>query len=53
MGISHELGAKVPFCPIVGSELFSTEVKKTEVLTCALRRAIGLFFVFCFFFCFV
>ena len=42
MGISHELGAKVPFCPIVGSELFSSEVKKTEVLTCALRRAIGL-----------
>ena len=32
LAISQELGAKVPFCPMVGSEVYSTEVKKTEVL---------------------
>ncbi|KAI0297485.1 RuvB-like helicase 1 [Multifurca ochricompacta] len=42
LAISHELGAKVPFCPMVGSEVYSTEVKKTEVLAEAFRRAIGL-----------
>ncbi|KAH8109466.1 RuvB-like helicase 1 [Phellopilus nigrolimitatus] len=42
LAISHELGAKVPFCPIVGSEVYSTEVKKTEVLSATFRRAIGL-----------
>ena len=33
---------KVPFCPMVGSEVYSTEVKKTEVLMEHFRRAIGL-----------
>ncbi|KAI0773539.1 RuvB-like helicase 1 [Fomes fomentarius] len=42
LAISHELGAKVPFCPMVGSEVYSTEVKKTEVLAEVFRRAIGL-----------
>ncbi|KAI0247798.1 RuvB-like helicase 1 [Lactifluus subvellereus] len=42
LAISHELGTKVPFCPMVGSEVYSTEVKKTEVLAEAFRRAIGL-----------
>ncbi|KIM49837.1 hypothetical protein M413DRAFT_408148 [Hebeloma cylindrosporum] len=42
LAISHELGAKVPFCPMVGSEVYSAEVKKTEVLAEAFRRAIGL-----------
>ncbi|KAJ7487642.1 RuvB-like helicase 1 [Mycena galericulata] len=42
LAISHELGAKVPFCPMVGSEVYSTEVKKTEVLAELFRRAIGL-----------
>ncbi|TDL18405.1 RuvB-like helicase 1 [Rickenella mellea] len=42
LAISHELGSKVPFCPIVGSEVYSTEVKKTEVLSETFRRAIGL-----------
>lgn len=42
MAVSHELGSKVPFCPIVGSEVYSTEVKKTEVLAESFRRAIGL-----------
>jgi DNA helicase TIP49 (TBP-interacting protein) len=32
----------VPFCPMVGSEVYSTEVKKTEVLMENFRRAIGL-----------
>ena len=42
LAVSHELGVKVPFCPMVGSEVYSTEVKKTEVLTLeAFRRAIG------------
>ncbi|RDB20265.1 RuvB-like helicase 1 [Hypsizygus marmoreus] len=42
LAVSHELGPKVPFCPMVGSEVYSTEVKKTEVLAEAFRRAIGL-----------
>ncbi|EJD40003.1 TIP49-domain-containing protein [Auricularia subglabra TFB-10046 SS5] len=32
LAISHALGIKVPFCPMVGSEVYSAEVKKTEVL---------------------
>ncbi|KAM7496726.1 hypothetical protein LguiA_021140 [Lonicera macranthoides] len=32
----------VPFCPMVGSEVYSSEVKKTEVLMENFRRAIGL-----------
>ncbi|CCO33069.1 RuvB-like protein 1 (pontin 52) [Rhizoctonia solani AG-1 IB] len=42
LAISQELGAKVPFCPMVGSEVYSAEVKKTEVLAEVFRRAIGL-----------
>ncbi|ANB11581.1 RuvB family ATP-dependent DNA helicase pontin [Sugiyamaella lignohabitans] len=42
LAISQELGPKVPFCPIVGSEIFSAEVKKTEALMENFRRAIGL-----------
>lgn len=42
LGISQELGPRVPFCPIVGSELYSAEVKKTEALMENFRRAIGL-----------
>eukprot|EP00887_Chlorella_sp_A99_P007998 scaffold12.g7998.t1 len=42
LGIAQELGTKVPFCPMVGSEVYSTEVKKTEVLMENFRRAIGL-----------
>ena len=33
---------QVPFSPMVGSEVFSTEIKKTEVLMENFRRAIGL-----------
>ncbi|KIO29160.1 hypothetical protein M407DRAFT_70971 [Tulasnella calospora MUT 4182] len=42
LAISQELGSKVPFCPMVGSEVYSTEVKKTEVLAEVFRRAIGI-----------
>ena len=42
LGIAQELGSKVPFCPMVGSEVYSSEVKKTEILMENFRRAIGL-----------
>lgn len=42
MAVSKELGAKVPFCPMVASEVYSTEIKKTGVLMENFRRAIGL-----------
>ena len=43
LAVAQELGTKVPFCPMVGSEVYSTEVKKTEVLAETFRRAIGAF----------
>lgn len=42
LAVAQDLGPKVPFCPMVGSEVYSTEVKKTEVLMENFRRAIGL-----------
>merc|ERR1711937_448390 len=42
LGVAQELGTKVPFCPMVGSEVYSSEVKKTEVLMENFRRSIGL-----------
>ncbi len=42
LAISQELGPKVPFCPMVGSEVYSSEVKKTEILYENFRRSIGL-----------
>ncbi|KAJ3292998.1 RuvB-like protein 1 [Borealophlyctis nickersoniae] len=42
LALSQELGPKVPFCPMVGSEVYSAEIKKTEVLMENFRRAIGL-----------
>ena len=42
LAISAELGPKVPFCPMVGSEVYSTEVKKTEILMENFRREIGI-----------
>lgn len=41
LAMAQELGDKVPFVPMVGSEVFSSEVKKTEVLMENFRRAIG------------
>jgi RuvB-like protein 1 (pontin 52) len=42
LALAQEMGPKVPFCPMVGSEVYSSEVKKTEVLMEHFRRAIGL-----------
>jgi len=42
LAMAQELGSKVPFCPMVGSEVYSAEIKKTEVLMENFRRAIGL-----------
>ncbi|KAL0213581.1 hypothetical protein RCL1_007207 [Eukaryota sp. TZLM3-RCL] len=42
LALSHDLGSNVPFCPMTGSDVYSTEVKKTEILMENFRRAIGL-----------
>lgn len=42
IAVAQELGPKVPFCPMIGSEVYSSEVKKTEILMENFRRAIGL-----------
>ncbi|MEM3519863.1 MAG: RuvB-like helicase [Candidatus Hadarchaeales archaeon] len=42
IGIAKELGKDVPFVPLTASEIYSAEIKKTEFLTQALRKAIGL-----------
>merc|ERR1711906_54192 len=42
LGIAQDLGTKAPFCPMVGSEVYSSEVKKVEILMENFRRAIGL-----------
>lgn len=41
MGIARELGEDVPFVQIAGSEIYSSEINKTEFLKQAMRRAIG------------
>jgi len=41
MGLSQSLGEDTPFVAISGSEAFSLEMCKTEVLTQAFRRSIG------------
>ncbi len=41
IAIAKELGADVPFVALSGSEIYSAEMKKTEVLMQAMRRAIG------------
>jgi len=41
IAMAKELGRDVPFVPITASEIYSTEIKKTEFLTQALRKAIG------------
>mmetsp|Transcript_8117 Transcript_8117/g.12431 ORF Transcript_8117/g.12431 Transcript_8117/m.12431 type:complete len:468 (+) Transcript_8117:144-1547(+) len=42
LAISHELGSQVPFCPMVGSQVVSAEVKQTEIIMQHVRRAMGL-----------
>ena len=44
IAIARELGPDVPFVQLSGSEIYSSEVKKTEVLMKALRKAIGVRF---------
>jgi len=41
LAVAQDLGPKVPFCPMVGSEVYSSEIKKTEALMENFRRAIG------------
>lgn len=41
MGLAHSLGEDTPFTSIAGSEVFSLEMSKTEALTQAFRRSIG------------
>ena len=41
MGIAQSLGEETPFTSISGSEIFSLEMSKTEALTQAFRRSIG------------
>lgn len=41
MGIAQSLGEDTPFTTIAGSEIFSLEMSKTEALTQAFRRSIG------------
>lgn len=40
-GLAQALGSETPFTSITGSEVFSLEMNKTEALTQALRRSIG------------
>lgn len=41
VAIARELGAETPFMALSGSEIYSAELKKTEVLMQAMRKAIG------------
>merc|ERR1719181_1782394 len=41
MGMAQALGEDVPFTMIAGSEIFSLEMSRTEALTQAFRRSIG------------
>eukprot|EP00760_Papus_ankaliazontas_P030047 PhM_4_TR4587/c0_g1_i1/m.99045/K11338/RUVBL2, RVB2, INO80J; RuvB-like protein 2 len=41
MGMAQALGPETPFTMIAGSEIFSLEMSKTEALTQAFRRSIG------------
>ncbi|XP_032869046.1 ruvB-like 2 [Amblyraja radiata] len=41
MGMAQALGQDTPFTAIAGSEIFSLEMSKTEALTQAFRRSIG------------
>lgn len=42
MGMAQSLGNETPFTMIAGSEIFSLEMSKTEALTQAFRRSIGI-----------
>ena len=42
LGLARSLGTETPFTMISGSEIFSLEMSKTESLTQAFRRSIGI-----------
>merc|ERR1719313_3257604 len=42
MGMAQALGTDTPFAMMAGSEIFSLEMSKTEALTQAFRRSIGI-----------
>lgn len=41
MGLSQQLGRDIPFCSLSATEVFSLEISKTEALTQAIRRSMG------------
>ena len=41
MGLAKSLGDETPFATMAASEIFSVELSKTEALTQAFRKAIG------------
>jgi RuvB-like protein 2 len=41
MGLAHELGEETPFVTLSGAEVFSLEMSKTEALTQAIRKSMG------------
>eukprot|EP00934_Nitzschia_sp_Nitz4_P007451 Nitzschia sp. Nitz4//scaffold1_size375055//7263//8717//NITZ4_000204-RA/size375055-processed-gene-0.402-mRNA-1//-1//CDS//3329540829//7441//frame0 len=41
MGLAQQLGSDIPFCSLSATEVFSLEVSKTEALTQAIRRSMG------------
>ena len=42
MGIAQALGQDTPFTSMAGSEIYSLEMSKTEALTQAIRKSIGI-----------
>jgi RuvB-like protein 1 (pontin 52) len=42
LAMAKQVGKAVPFCPMVASQVYSREVKKTEILMEHFRKAIGL-----------
>lgn len=42
MGISKAISTQTPFVSMTASEVFSVDISKTEVLTQAIRKAIGI-----------
>jgi len=42
IGIAQSLGVDTPFTAMAGSEIFSLEMGKTEALTQAFRKSIGI-----------
>jgi TBP-interacting protein len=42
VAVSRDLGANVPFIQMSGSEIYSSERKKTEILITAIRKCIGI-----------